>query len=67
MDFMPPFLLLLVILKFVISGYVKDAEKIKGKGMKKIICVAVNDPFVTEAWGKEQLCICHISFDQVSI
>ena len=37
------------------SGYIKDADKIKGKGVKEIVCVAVNDPFVMEAWGKEQV------------
>jgi len=37
-----------------LPGYIKDADKIKGKGVKEIVCVAVNDPFVMEAWGKEQ-------------
>ena len=37
-----------------LPGYVERAEEIKGKGVTEILCVAVNDPFVMEAWGQNQ-------------
>ncbi len=35
-----------------LPGYVKDADALKAKGVDLIACVAVNDPFVMDAWGK---------------
>lgn len=32
--------------------FVKDFDKIKAKGVDSVNCVAVNDPFVMEAFGK---------------
>ncbi|XP_023217763.1 peroxiredoxin-5, mitochondrial-like [Centruroides sculpturatus] len=37
-----------------LPGYVQDYDQLKQKGIDVIACVAVNDPFVMEAWGKDQ-------------
>ncbi len=35
-----------------LPGYVADFDKLKGKGIDSIACVAVNDAFVMGAWGE---------------
>ncbi|MEM9057559.1 MAG: peroxiredoxin [Pseudomonadota bacterium] len=37
-----------------LPGYVVHADTIKAKGVDTIACVAVNDAFVMDAWGKAQ-------------
>ena len=39
-----------------LPGYVTNAAEIKAKGVDTIVCIAVNDPFVMAAWGKEHNC-----------
>jgi 2-Cys peroxiredoxin 5 len=35
-----------------LPGYLEAADRLKGKGIASIVCVAVNDAFVMDAWGK---------------
>ena len=36
-----------------LPGYVNIHQQYKDKGIDQIICMSVNDPFVMDAWGKE--------------
>ena len=37
-----------------LPGYVANADNIKAKGVDSIVCLAVNDAFVMDAWGKDK-------------
>ena len=37
-----------------LPGFVGNADALKAKGIDTIVCVAVNDVFVMDAWGKTQ-------------
>jgi peroxiredoxin len=37
-----------------LPGYVVNADAIKGKGIDSIVCLAVNDAFVMDAWGRDK-------------
>ena len=37
-----------------LPGYVSQADELKAKGVDTIACIAVNDQFVMDAWGKER-------------
>ena len=38
--------------KLHLPGFVKNAHKIKSKGIKNIFCLSVNDPYVMNGWGE---------------
>ena len=35
-----------------LPGFVIATDLLKEKGIKKVFCISVNDPFVMDAWGK---------------
>ena len=37
-----------------LPGYVSNYEEAKKKGVTKIVCISVNDPYVMKAWGENQ-------------
>jgi glutaredoxin/glutathione-dependent peroxiredoxin len=37
-----------------LPGFVSHADEILGRGVDRIYCVSVNDPFVMAAWGRSQ-------------
>lgn len=37
-----------------LPGFVEHADALKGKGVDTIACLAVNDVFVMDAWGKDR-------------
>lgn len=37
-----------------LPGFVQNAQALKDKGIGRVVCMAVNDPFVMRAWGKDQ-------------
>jgi peroxiredoxin len=37
-----------------LPGYVARADELHAKGVDKIACLSVNDPFVMEAWRRDQ-------------
>jgi glutaredoxin/glutathione-dependent peroxiredoxin len=39
-----------------LPSYVTHAAELRAKGVQAIACIAVNDPFVMGAWGKEHNC-----------
>jgi len=36
-----------------LPGFVQQAEAFKAKGVDRVVCLAVNDPFVMKAWGEQ--------------
>jgi len=40
--------------KIHLPGFVQGSGDLKAKGVDTIACIAVNDPWVMDAWGKDQ-------------
>ena len=38
--------------KIHLPGYVERADELSAKGVDRIACIAVNDPWVMDAWGR---------------
>jgi len=37
-----------------LPSFINSMDKIKKKGINKVICISVNDPYVMDGWGKSQ-------------
>lgn len=53
-----------------VPGYLENYNAIKKKGIDEIICIAVNDAFVMDAWAKDlktegKVCVSHINVPMV--
>lgn len=35
-----------------LPSFVNSMDKVKKKGITKVICISINDPYVMDAWGK---------------
>ena len=35
-----------------LPGFVLAVDQLKKKGINKVVCISINDPFVMDAWGK---------------
>ena len=35
-----------------LPGFIIAIDQLKNKGIKKVVCISINDPFVMDAWGK---------------
>ena len=35
-----------------LPGFIIAIDQLERKGIKKVVCISVNDPFVMDAWGK---------------
>jgi peroxiredoxin len=40
--------------KVHLPGFVRQADQLSAKGVDRIACIAVNDAWVMDAWGKDQ-------------
>jgi peroxiredoxin len=45
-----------------LPGYTQNVDKLKGKGVNEIWCIAANDAFVMAHWGRDQKALGKIRF-----